>query len=348
MIYQCPKCKSDNLRHLSKLYECMNCHAQYNIVEDIPDFRVFRDNIYSNPVTEAKGVAALLENYSSKSVEDLLEIECEVTKYKNENNYTALKLINQNIQSVINNLITGRGLTLYLDHFGIKKEALADEVTLDIGCGFCSNTIQLAKYCKNIIATDISMTELIIAKKILQQQGINNVALVCACAEALPFSNNQFGYMFASEVIEHVQDQGRFLYETHRILRDEGSFIFTSPNRFFIGKEPHVNIAFVGFMPRRLMRLYVQVLSRGKLVYGSKRLLSCAELTKLMRRFYNNNWECRTRLYVDISSQTQSTLGRLYRQNIVFRNLVKLYDEFIYRIFCKSHVIRACKRSTIA
>lgn len=191
------------------------------------------------------------------------------------------------------------------------------------------------------MAIDISLSHLVIAKKLLQEQGINNITLICACSEGLPFSDNQFNFIFSSGVIEHVKYQNEYLSETFRVLKDDGSFFCSSPNRFFVGKEPHVDIPLVGFLPRKLMKMYVYVLSGGKLTYEGKRILSFGELAKLLRKYYKDNWECWTYLNVDISSPPRSILGRLYRKFVFFRKTVALFDK----IFCKAHLIRATKRS---
>ncbi len=339
-MYICPKCRSSKLCHSFDSYECTNCHSKYDIVAGIPDFRIFRDRIYSNPIKEAEQVKILLENYSSKSFEQLLQICMGIEKCKKESNYLGLNLIKKNINSIVDSLNNGNGVMHFLDRFGMRKDEILKKAILDVGCGFCNNTLPLSKFCKNLIALDISLPHLIVARKMLQEQGVSNLVLACGCSEALPFSDKQFDYVFASGVIEHVQDQNRFAAETYRVLKDDGNFFFSSPNRFFIGREPHVGIPLVGFLPRKLMKLYVNVLTGRKLTYEGKRLLSYRELVKLLRKYYKKNWECQTYLNVDISSPAKSTIGKIYRQYAFFRRTVTLLDK----IFCKAHIICGFKR----
>jgi SAM-dependent methyltransferase len=48
-----------------------------------------------------------------------------------------------------------------------------------------------------------------------------------ACA--LPFADRSFGFVFATDIIEHVTDDHRALAEIHRVLRPGGSALITVP-----------------------------------------------------------------------------------------------------------------------
>jgi ubiquinone/menaquinone biosynthesis C-methylase UbiE len=45
-----------------------------------------------------------------------------------------------------------------------------------------------------------------------------------------PFSNNQFDYVVAGEIIEHLENPKAFLDEVYRILKKDGYLILTTPN----------------------------------------------------------------------------------------------------------------------
>ncbi len=48
--------------------------------------------------------------------------------------------------------------------------------------------------------------------------------------EPLPFESDQFDLAVSIEVVEHLESQLRFFKEVHRVLKPEGTFIFTTPN----------------------------------------------------------------------------------------------------------------------
>ncbi len=342
-MYICPKCRSDNLKDSSDSYCCVECGSEYRIIFGIPDFRTAADKIYANIDKETEQIKRLIKMFPAASLQELLETNLEIDKYRKEQNQTAVELISKNIDNIIKSLGVGLGLREFLQLFNIAESDLSGEEILDVGCGFCNNTIALSDICKKIFASDISMTELIIAKKILAEKKIDNIELVCACSEALPFPNNRFRAVLSSGGIEHVTDQGLYISEINRVMDDGGQFIFDSPNRYYPGKEPHVNISMVGFIPRKLMDLYVVILSRRKLNYGGKRLLSYREIFMLLKKHFAGEWQCRSNYMIDVSSPARSILGRMYRKSVFFRWVVVCLDNRVLKWFYRTHFIMAIK-----
>src|SRR5581483_8341823 len=76
-----------------------------------------------------------------------------------------------------------------------------------------------------------------------------------ACAaERLPFPEETFDVVVASDVIEHVQDAGAVVAEAARVLRRGGLLFLATPNRFSLGLEPHVRLL-SSFELRRLLQV---------------------------------------------------------------------------------------------
>jgi SAM-dependent methyltransferase len=59
----------------------------------------------------------------------------------------------------------------------------------------------------------------------------------------LPFLDGGFGVVWASEVIEHVADTGRFLSEVRRVLAPGGRLLVTTPN------HPRLRLLLAGLEP---------------------------------------------------------------------------------------------------
>jgi len=56
----------------------------------------------------------------------------------------------------------------------------------------------------------------------------------------LPFTTNQFDNLLCSHTIEHVDDAGRFLAELHRVSKDDGLVLLSTPNAVVrSGSNPH-------------------------------------------------------------------------------------------------------------
>ena len=62
---------------------------------------------------------------------------------------------------------------------------------------------------------------------------------VLADAHSLPFDDNSFNCVFASELVEHLDSPEKFMNEANRILKPGGIFIITVPFMFHMHSAPH-------------------------------------------------------------------------------------------------------------
>ena len=94
-----------------------------------------------------------------------------------------------------------------------------DSVVLDLGCGTGNFVEALSPLVKTIIGIDLSRGMLMKAREKLPE-----VPLVCANVKQLPFESSTFNCAFAVQVLHHIKEKGLFLKETHRVLKEGGSF----------------------------------------------------------------------------------------------------------------------------
>ena len=166
-----------------------------------------------------------------------------------------------------------------------RRPVPSDGVALDLGCGGGSALFALARRARLAVGIDVVLTSLLLAKKRLAEAGVGNVALACGSALELPFRPASMDVLNASDVVEHLPDQPRFLAEAARVMRPGAVLFFNSPNRFSLAtREPHVKLWGVGFLPRRWMEPYVRW-RLGK-PYQGKRLLSLFELRRMVRQAF--------------------------------------------------------------
>jgi ubiquinone/menaquinone biosynthesis C-methylase UbiE len=149
---------------------------------------------------------------------------------------------------------------------------------VEVGCGTAALSAALAQRGADVVASDVSLRWLALAQKRL---GDTCVELVACAAESLPFSDASFDVVAASDVIEHVEDPGRFVAEAGRVLRPGGLLFLATPNRYSLGLEPHVRLWGVGYLPRRLAEGYVRAARETS--YSHVHLLSARTLEQLLR-----------------------------------------------------------------
>ncbi len=98
---------------------------------------------------------------------------------------------------------------------------------LDIGCydGYISLLLKdkFGKKCE-VYGIDVAINTI----KLARQKGVH--AKVCDVTEGISFEDNMFDYIFAGEMIEHLQDTDFFLQEVSRVLKPDGILILTTPN----------------------------------------------------------------------------------------------------------------------
>jgi ubiquinone/menaquinone biosynthesis C-methylase UbiE len=162
--------------------------------------------------------------------------------------------------------------------------SLTPDCALDLGAGMGPALPQLAGRFNHVLAVDISLKHLIMARKRCQERSHQNVTFVCACAEKLPVTGNYFSFVNSADVLEHVADSETYLREIERVLKPQGILWASTPNRFTILPEGHVKLWGVGFLPRAVQEYYVGLI--GRTAYRGIRPISYIEVNKLLRSVF--------------------------------------------------------------
>ncbi len=110
-------------------------------------------------------------------------------------------------------------------HFGrykIVKSLIKGKGTnlLDIGCGSPSDCMKEGSFLNYIgYGTGLDITP----RKIKFPFILGNI-------ESLPIKDKQYDVVTCIEVIEHTHNPSKALEEVHRVLKDNGTFVMTTPN----------------------------------------------------------------------------------------------------------------------
>lgn len=95
---------------------------------------------------------------------------------------------------------------------------------LEIGCGEGYGIPMLAPSCISYTAIDKFQTEVanLPANASFKQMSV---------PELKGFEDNSFDFVVSFQVIEHIEDDNRFMAEIKRVLKPGGKLIFTTPNK---------------------------------------------------------------------------------------------------------------------
>lgn len=103
---------------------------------------------------------------------------------------------------------------------------------LEIGCGVGGIISRLDPAENELVGIDISSFALNIAREKHSQ-----ITFVCGNAEQLPFKKESFDGVLFPNVIEHLLLPLEALREIYRILKENGVFIISTPNRLQLGNR---------------------------------------------------------------------------------------------------------------
>ncbi len=89
------------------------------------------------------------------------------------------------------------------------------------------------------------------------------IKIIEGVAEKLPFSNNTFGFINLSEVIEHVDNPEIVMSEAYRVLMSGGKVYLSVPNRYS-ARDPHFHLYGVNWIPRSFSDIFISMFGKHK------------------------------------------------------------------------------------
>jgi SAM-dependent methyltransferase len=259
----CPFCRSRLIEKTNETLECDACHHSFPVIFGIPDLRIFPDPYvdFETDRSKARHLASRFDDFTFEEFVSYYYTTTTVVPPHHAKQYTRGILAAES-----------KAETLLQEHKLL-------EPLLEIGCGTGPLLIAAARRFEQIIGIDIALRWLIVAKKRLEQSGFS-IPLICACAEALPFTNSSFSTAVFDSTLEVVSDQKKSLDESYRVLKPEGTLVIRTPNRFSLGPDPHLNLWAGGFFPHRWIAAYAR---RQNAIPPKRKLLSILSLRRLIQ-----------------------------------------------------------------
>lgn len=121
---------------------------------------------------------------------------------------------------------------IYSEHllrYNFAKQFVRNKLVLDVASGSGYGTRILADgQAKNVTGVDISEAAVKYAK---EKYASKNTDFICADGTKLPFEDKQYDVVVSFETIEHLEDHNTFVNQLHRVLKDNGTLIISSPNK---------------------------------------------------------------------------------------------------------------------
>jgi len=175
--------------------------------------------------------------------------------------------INNDIYSVQSNGWWDENHFLYLlktgmnpARFGYFREALTNQLglqpaslsVLDVGCGGGILSEEFAKVGFHVTGIDPSAPSLETARTHAAQEGLA-IEYRQANGESIPFGAGTFDVVVCCDVLEHVDDLGKTIYEVARVLKPGGMFCYDTINRTEESRKANIfaaqDFALTSFFP---------------------------------------------------------------------------------------------------
>ena len=126
---------------------------------------------------------------------------------------------------------------LFNEHFvryRYAQDYCSAKDVLDTGCGVGYGSSHLAEVARTVLGVDNDPQAIQYARS---HYGRSNTSYIVSDCQALPFSSKAFDVITSFELIEHLPDARRYLTEVRRVLRPNGVFIVSTPNRSIYGEH---------------------------------------------------------------------------------------------------------------
>ncbi len=132
---------------------------------------------------------------------------------------------------------------------------------LDYGCGIGFNIYYYAKVFPDIIGIDNDKRSIEIARRQLKKLKCNK-RILHYDGKKLPFKENAFDIVSASDVWEHVENPRLMLKEIYRVLKPDGILFIHNPNKLW-PLETHYKLPLLSYLPSPIANQYVRIMGRA-------------------------------------------------------------------------------------
>lgn len=129
---------------------------------------------------------------------------------------------------------------------------------LDIGWGKGGIATSCALSGVSVVGVDIEEDDLNIAQSRSALLQLKNISFIQTGAENLPYPDESFDLVFATSVLEHVNDINRVTREMARMTKKGGYCVIIGPNPLY-PREGYYRVFCPPFLPKRIMALYLKL-----------------------------------------------------------------------------------------
>lgn len=234
-------CPADHatLDWFSDMARCSLCDRVFPIQLGFPDFRLTPDPYLSN-ADDLAAATRLAANEASMTYDALLE------SYYATNSKVSPEMARRFAHGARSGEPRARMNLVGWRAMGLRCNSTLN--ALDLGCGTGALATVLASEGVRVTGIDTGLRWLVIARARARDAG-QNVRLVCANAEALPFADGSHAVVAGESIVENVPRQRQLFAGIARVLAPTGQCALYVPNKFSPAPDPHLGVPWGGMLP---------------------------------------------------------------------------------------------------
>lgn len=176
---------------------------------------------------EQKQIYAIINNFKKHTNIDLTKQNIEIL------NTDQNHLIFSGERVIINQEVKGKYAKTLNEHMYRYQYAchfMNGATVLDAACGVGYGVKMMGlSGAVQVTGLDISEESIQIARSLYYSANTN---FIVGDVTAMPFADESFDTIVSYETIEHIMDGSKFIKESARVLRENGLFIVSTPNRY--------------------------------------------------------------------------------------------------------------------
>lgn len=148
------------------------------------------------------------------------------------------------------------------------------------GCGTGGEVVNFWRKGATVYAIDSNNDATKIAKRKSATRCQNEPQIENGCIEKLPFSSNDFDFIYCSTVLEHVDNVEDAVSEMIRCVKPSGRIFIECPD-YRQWYEPHYKMSLPMFMPKIVNKAILFACRRPVKFFGTLNLVNSRKLTNI-------------------------------------------------------------------
>jgi len=135
----------------------------------------------------------------------------------------------------------GNNALEHLHRYVMARELAVGKTVLDIACGEGYGSAMIAQVARHVIGVDISHD---VVKHAAHRYGRSNLEFRTGSCAEIPIADNSIDLVVSFETIEHHDQHETMMAEIKRVLRPDGVFIISSPEKYEYSIAPNYSNPF--------------------------------------------------------------------------------------------------------